>query len=141
MESRPWLTFSLDDTVYCLPVHQIREVTPWHRPEPVPSAPGIVEGIINLRGDIVTVVDGRALLGLAETEPGDDTRIMTLELPGETLGLTVDNVREIIDVDPAQIEPPPHAQPAILGTVQMDDMLVVALDTAYLSELSAGASE
>lgn len=138
MDTQPWLTFSLDDTVYCIPVSNIREVTPWLRPEPVPAAPAMVEGIINLRGDIVTVICGRRMLGLADIAADDETRIMTLELKREVIGLTVDRVREIIELNGSDIEPPPAPQPAILGTCQVGDILVVALDINYLSGLSEG---
>ena len=137
MDKEPWLTFSLEDTVYALPVKHIREVSPWARPEPVPAAPHMVEGIINSRGEIVTVVEARTMLGLESVEADDDTRIMTLELPGETIGLTVDKVREITQLAKEEIEPPHTPQAAILGTRQVDDILVVALDIGYISDLSA----
>jgi len=137
MDKEPWLTFSLEDTVYALPVKQIREVSPWHCPEPVPSSPEVVEGIINSRGEIVTVVNARRMLGLEAIEADDDTRIMTLELPGETIGLTVDRVREITQLDESEIEPPHTPQAAIKGTRQVDDVLVVALNINYISDLSS----
>ena len=137
MDKQPWLTFSLEDTLYALPVKDIREVSPWSRPEPVPAAPQMVEGIINSRGEIVTVVDARLLLGLPATDADEDSRTMTLELPGETIGLTVDRVGEIAQLDERDIEQPHTPQAAIPATVQVDDELVVALDISYLRELSA----
>lgn len=141
MDKQPWLTFSLDDTVYALPVKQIREVSPWHKPEPVPSSPEMVEGIINSRGEIVTVVCARTMLGLAPASRDDDTRIMTLELPGETVGLTVDRVREITEMADEEIEPVTTPQAAIYGTCQIGDILVVALDISYIGGLSAGGDK
>lgn len=141
MQTQPWLTFSLDETLYCIPVSHIREVSPWSRPEPVPAAPAIVEGIINQRGDIVTVISGRRLLALDEAQSDDDTRIMTLELGQEVIGMTVDRVREIIELKESDIEPPPTPQAVLQGTCQVGEELVVALDVNYLAGLSAGGDK
>lgn len=135
MNAQKWLTFRLDETCYCLPVRQVREVAHFQPPEPVPGAPAVVSGIINQRGDVVTVLDGRALLGLAAQEATDDSRIMTLELEHEVVGVVVDQVQEIIELDSAEIEPPPEAQRLILGTYQQGDSLLVALNPDQIGKL------
>lgn len=140
-QATPWLTFALEETLYCLPVARIREVVPWLKPEPVPAAPGVVEGVINLRGDIVTVVNGRLLLGLEEVPANGDSRILTLDLGRETLGLTVDSVSEIIELKASDIEPPPQALPALLGSCQVGTELVVALSMHFLRQLAQGGVE
>lgn len=134
MNVQKWLTFRLEETCYCLPVQQVREVSHFQPPEPVPGAPPAVAGIINQRGDVVTVLDGRALLGLAAQEATADSRIMTLELEHEMVGVVVDQVQEIIELNEADIEPPPQAQRLILGTYQQGDSLLVALNPQQIGK-------
>ncbi|MCA6059218.1 chemotaxis protein CheW [Thalassolituus sp. ST750PaO-4] len=135
MNAQKWLTFRLDETCYCLPVRQVREVAHFQPPEPVPGAPAVVSGIINQRGDVVTVLDGRALLGLAAQEATDDSRIMTLELEHEVVGMVIDQVQEIIELNESDIEPPAQTQALILGTYQQGEELLVALNADQLGKL------
>ncbi len=122
-----WLTFTMDDTTYCLPVDTVREVTLWNRPEPVPDAPPQAWGVINLRGDIVTVLDGQSLLGIPQKEPDDDTRVLTIEVDQEVIGFVVDSVHEIVLLDPAKVEAPVTPQAFMKGTCYHKNDLLVLL--------------
>ncbi|MGB7390348.1 chemotaxis protein CheW, partial [Marinomonas sp.] len=90
-----YLTFKLIDETYGINVLQIKEVLRYSEIAPVPGAPSYVLGIVNLRGNVVTVVDTRVRFGLPECTITDDTRIIIIEHDGEQIGLLVDAVQEV----------------------------------------------
>ena len=89
-----WVTFRLADEIYGINVMQVQEVLRMTEIAPVPGAPGCVIGIINLRGNVVTVVDARELFGLVRNDSTDQTRIMIVEINKLIVGLLVDSVAE-----------------------------------------------
>lgn len=99
----------------------------------VPHAPPFVEGVINLRGRIVPVIDLRKRFRLPERAHDKDTRIIVVELVDKVIGFMVDAVREVIRVDRATIEPPPELAVGIdahyiTGVAKLDDRLLILLD-------------
>ncbi|NWJ66276.1 chemotaxis protein CheW, partial [Vibrio parahaemolyticus] len=74
-----WVTFQLEEETYGINVMQVREVLRYTEIAPVPGAPDYVLGIINLRGNVVTVIDTRSRFGLMEGEVTDNTRIIVIE--------------------------------------------------------------
>lgn len=74
-----WVTFRLDDETYGINVMQVQEVLRYSEIAPVPGAPDYVLGIINLRGNVVTVIDTRQRFGLTSTDVTDNTRIVIIE--------------------------------------------------------------
>lgn len=126
-QSEQWVTFNLDTERYCVPVSQVKEIISWQDVEPVPGAPDIVEGIINLRGDIITVVNGRTLLKLPSKEADDETRIMTLEVEQESIGLVIDQVHEIVRFNADNIDPPAMENPLLFGTIKLNEHLLIVL--------------
>ena len=99
----------------------------------VPNAPSFVEGVINLRGRIVPVVDLRKRFGLAEREQDQHIRIIVVELIDKVVGFMVDAVREVIRVDRSVIEPPPDLAIGIdthyiKGVAKLDDRLLILLE-------------
>ena len=75
-----WVTFKLDSETYGINVMQVQEVLRHTEIAPVPGAPGYVLGIINLRGNVVTVIDTRARFGLPSADVTDHSRIVVLEI-------------------------------------------------------------
>ncbi len=126
-QSEQWVTFNLDTERYCVPVSQVKEIITWQDVEPVPGAPDIVEGIINLRGDIITVINGRSLLKLPTKEADDETRIMTLEVEQEFIGLVIDQVHEIVRFNADSIDPPAMENPLLFGTIKLQEHLLIVL--------------
>ncbi len=99
----------------------------------VPNAPAFVEGVINLRGRIVPIVDLRARFGLPPREQGKDTRIVVVELHEQVTGFMMDAVKEVIRVDQDVIEPPPELAIGVdteylKGVAKLDDRLLILLD-------------
>ncbi len=102
-----WLTFVLANEKYAIKVIQVQEVLRYTPIAPVPGAPNEVLGIINLRGNVVTVVDARRKFGMASCEKDDLTRIMMLDVKGYIIGVLVDTVTEVIDFKDSEIESTP----------------------------------
>ena len=97
-EHRQCVTFRLDDETYGINVMLVQEVLRVTDIAPVPGAPGYVVGIINLRGNVVTVIDTRMRFGLSPNEMNDSTRIVIIESEKQTVGIIVDSVSEVVDI-------------------------------------------
>ena len=102
-----WVTVRLADEIYGINVMQVQEVLRMTEIAPVPGAPGCVLGIINLRGNVVTVVDARELFGLVRNDSTDQTRIMIVEINKLIVGLLVDSVAEVINIQNSEIDSAP----------------------------------
>lgn len=103
-----WVTFRLAQETYGINVMQVREVLRHSEIAPVPGAPSYVIGIINLRGNVVTVVDTRERFSLPSTEISDSTRIVILETDAQVVGILVDAVAEVVYLRQSEIEPAPN---------------------------------
>ena len=90
------VTFRLKDETYGINVMQVQEVLRITEIAPVPGAPGYVLGIINLRGNVVTVIDTRTRFGLPTTELDDASRIVIIESEQQVVGILVDSVAEVV---------------------------------------------
>lgn len=106
--------FLLGEAHYGIPVRQVKEINQNFTITPVPGAPEYVRGAVNLRGQIVTVIDLRMRFDLEQSEIGDTTRNIVVSFGDEQVALLVDSVEDITAVDHALFQPPP----ANLGGVQ-----------------------
>ena len=103
-----WVTFFLDSEKYGIKVMQVQEVLRLTEIAPVPGAPHYVLGIINLRGNVVTVIDSRKRFGLSDQDPDDATRIVIIEAGDNVVGILVDSVAEVVDLRASEIETAPN---------------------------------
>mgnify|MGYP005997909089 FL=1 len=103
-----WVTFRLDNETYGINVMQVQEVLRYTEIAPVPGAPPYVLGIINLRGNVVTVIDTRLRLGLSQTETNDQSRIVIIETENQVVGILVDAVAEVVYLRQSEIETTPN---------------------------------
>ena len=103
-----YVTFRLAGETYGLNVMRIQEVLRYTEIAPVPGAPDYVLGIINLRGNVVTVIDTRRRFGLPDGEVTDSTRIVVLEADEQVIGILVDAVAEVIYIRQSEIESAPN---------------------------------
>ncbi|MBI5875338.1 MAG: purine-binding chemotaxis protein CheW [Deltaproteobacteria bacterium] len=104
---------------------------------PVPDTPEFVEGVVNLRGRIVPVIDMRRRVGIQSAERNRGNRILVLELAGKMVGLIVDSASDIIKISEDAIEPPPDIVSSVgaeyvTGVGKLMNGLVVLLDLARL---------
>ncbi|KEY90579.1 chemotaxis protein [Candidatus Photodesmus katoptron] len=102
-----WVTFRLEKETYGVNVMQVREVLRHTEIAPVPGAPSYVLGIINLRGNVVTVIDTRSRFGLMEGKITDNTRIIVIESKLQVVGILVDSVAEVVYLRSSEIDTTP----------------------------------
>jgi purine-binding chemotaxis protein CheW len=110
--SAQYLTFSLGDEVFAMDIRTVREIIQHASLTVVPLMPGFVRGVINLRGAVVPVIDLQLRFGRNTTTFGKKTCIIIFDASSENdkleLGLMVDAVSEVIDIETASIEPAPQ---------------------------------
>lgn len=99
--------FEVGGRVCALDVTQVREVVRWSAPTPLPDAPELIDGVLDLRGAIVPVVDLGRALGLNPVTPGLAARIAVVEVEGMVMGLAVQAALEVVPVDVARLEDAP----------------------------------
>jgi len=132
-----YLTFKLDQELFAVDIGKVREVLEFTTMTKVPRMPDFMRGVINLRGNVVPVVDMRLKLGLSKTEKTVDTCVVISEVAvdGErtVLGALVDSVQEVIDLDASSVAPPPHMgsrvdSAVIRGMGKREDQFIMILD-------------
>ncbi len=128
-----WVTFRLENEKYGINVMQVQEVLRVSEIAPVPGAPDYVLGIINLRGNVVTVIDTRKRFGLIPKEMDDSTRIVIIESDDQVVGILVDSVAEVVDLRVSEMEAAPNvgteeSAKFIQGVASHDNELVILVD-------------
>ncbi len=132
-----YLTFFLDGEIFALNISTVREVLDFTSVTKVPQAPDYMRGVINLRGRVVPVMDLRSAFGMQATAATVNSCIIITEIVHEgdpiILGAMADSVQEVLDLEPDQIEPPPHIgthirSDFILGLGKHGDQFVMLLD-------------
>ena len=103
----------------------------------VPRSPDFVEGVINLRGRVIPVLDLRKRFGLPDAEDTSATRIIVVEVEGVTVGLKVDGVSEVLRINADTVEPPPALvtnieSDYIKGVGKLDNRLLILLDVSKI---------
>lgn len=128
------LVFRMGDEEYAVDILQARGIE--HLDQGitrVPKAPAFVEGVINLRGEVVPIVDLRKRFGLATRGIGYDTRLIIVEVNGELVGMIVDAIIEVLRVPSSAIENAPEIARGVdaqylAGVAKMEERLVVLLN-------------
>ena len=124
--------FRLAKEEYGLPITKVQEINRLVPITKLPQTPSFMEGIINLRGRIIPVVDLRKRFQVSAAEYNDDTRIIIVEVSGQTVGIIVDAVNEVVRLNSDSIEPPPPAfvldARYIQGVGKLDGRLLILLD-------------
>ncbi len=103
-----WVTFKLENETYGINVMQVQEVLRYTEIAPVPGAPSYVLGIINLRGNVVTVINTSSRFGLESAEISDSTRIVIIEADKQVIGILVDSVAEVVYLRASEIDDAPN---------------------------------
>jgi purine-binding chemotaxis protein CheW len=134
----------LGKTLFGVPITHILEIVGAARPRPVPLAPGYVGGLVHYRGDVLTTVSLRHLLGLPAKEGSQD--VLVLESGGACFGLLVDSVGEVLTVSAEDYEPNPsildeRRRHLLAGAYKLSDGLLVMLDPDRLDPMRLGAGQ
>ncbi|MBI5015731.1 MAG: chemotaxis protein CheW [Deltaproteobacteria bacterium] len=136
-ETSQYLTFTLDRELFALPIAKVREVLEFTAVTKVPRTPNFMRGVLNLRGNVVPVVDLRLKFGMSCTERTIDSCVVITEvaIDGEmtVLGALADAVQEVLELEPEQIDPPPRIGTRldtafIQGMGKHDDQFLILLD-------------
>lgn len=127
------VTFTLGNEEYAVDILKVQEINRMKEITRVPNSPPYVEGVINLRGKVIPVVNLRKKFGLSDRENDEQSRIMIMDIQGITMGLVVDSVSEVLRVPSGIVEPtPPMASNIstefIKGIAKLEDRLIILLD-------------
>lgn len=127
------VSFVIENEEFGIDILTVQEIIRHVEITRVPNAPSFVEGVINLRGHIVPVVDLRKRFGLPRRAPDKNTRIVVVELDNRVVGFVLDAVKEVTRVERSVIEPAPELTLSIdtqyiKGVAKLEDRLLILLD-------------
>lgn len=131
------VTFRLGQEEFSLDILKVQEIIRHMELTRVPRTPDFVEGVINLRGRVIPVLDLRKRFGLPDAEDTSATRIIVVEVGGVTVGLKVDGVSEVLRINADTVEPPPALVTSIesdyiKGVGKLDNRLLILLDVSKI---------
>ena len=136
------VTFLLKDEEFGFDIMSVQEIIRLPKMAKVPRTPAYVDGIANLRGVVLPVIDMRTRFGMERAEETDRTRVLVVDIDGVKTGLRVDRVKQVTSVLRSEIEPPPAAirgtsSDYLEGVVKLDkgQRIVMALNAAHVCEI------
>jgi purine-binding chemotaxis protein CheW len=132
-DANQFLTFSLGDEEYGVDILKVQEIKGYVPATRIPNAPPDVNGVLNLRGTIVPIVDLRCKFNLEAVEYDQFTCIVVLVVQNRVIGMIVDSVSEVMNIPPADIQPPPDFgnnvdANMLRGMGKVGDKLIILLD-------------
>jgi purine-binding chemotaxis protein CheW len=131
------ITFKVGKEEFSVSILRVQEIIRLTEITSVPNSPAFVEGVINLRGKVIPVIDSRKRFGLPQAERTDASRVIVVDSDGKVVGLIVDSVTEVIQLKRSTVEPPPDIvggvdSDYIDGVGKYDNRLVILLNLAKL---------
>ena len=132
-EEKQMIIFDIGNEKFGIKITRIDEIIRMKEITELPDSSEYFAGIVNRRGDIVSVVDLRKRFGLDEITETDNTRIIVIDFQGNDVGLIVDGVSEVLHIDEADIDDPPQSMVGIKddylqGIVKVDEDIVIILE-------------
>ena len=127
------INFTVGGDEYAVEIQKVREVITFREITQLPKAPSFVKGIINLRGEVIPVIDLREKFGLAHEGYSALTNVVIVEIGRKAVGVVVDNVRHVIRVAPSDLAPSPPfigglSGSYVVGVAKLGERLIVVLD-------------
>lgn len=131
------VTFQVGGEEFGLDVFAVHEILRWQAVTPVPRAPAFVEGVLDVRGAVVPVVDLRRRFEVPDVAYTDETRIVLVDFSGERMGLVVDSVTEVLRAPETSVSAPPAyirglAAEFMRGIVRHEGRLIILMDLARI---------
>ncbi|HEY3315504.1 MAG TPA: chemotaxis protein CheW [Bacillota bacterium] len=128
-----YVVFQLGGEAYGVDINKVQDINPMTKITQVPRAPEFVEGIINLRGRVIPVIDLRKRFGLPPQDHTRSTVIVVVEVEGNTIGVIVDAVSEVLPIPRGVVEPPSPFIAGVdsdylRGVAKLEDRLIILLD-------------
>jgi len=145
-ETKQLISFTVGSEEYGLELLRVKEVIRMRQITWLPKAPACVKGIINLRGDVIPIVDLRERFGLQQQQQTANTRVIVVEVNGKPVGMVVDSASQVVRVPADQFDPPPtvmgeRSQDFITAVGKTGDRLIIMIDaekilsTAEMSQI------
>jgi len=127
------VSFNIGNEEFGVDIHFVHEINRMLQITKVPNSPAFVDGVINLRGRVIPVIDLRAKLGLDRKEHDKNTRIIVVEVTGKTVGFIVDAVKEVLRIPKNITEAPPDLVSGvnseyIMAVGKLEDRLITLID-------------
>ena len=132
MEQLQFVGYRIGNQNFAIEIHRLYEVLSYSPVTPMPGAPLSLEGMIDLRGELVPVIDLRKKLGEHECRNEMQTRILILRIFQQKLGFIVDSADQVYTVPVQEILPPPESSPWILAVIKQQNELMMVLDLEKL---------
>ncbi len=131
------VSFKLGSEEYGVDIAQVQEINRMVAVTHVPRAPQFMEGVINLRGQLIPIIDLRTRFGMSRAEHTKNTRIVVTEIGAKRVGMVVDSVSEVLRLPVEQVEPAPEMLTGadteyIRGVGKIEDRLIILLDLARI---------
>ena len=135
-----YVTFKIGKEYYGLPIENVLSIEKPSKTTRIPNAPDYVIGLINLRGDVIPVVDLRTKLGMEKKQVDKDSRIIIIKEKEMVVGLMVDSSKDVLDIDEENVDKPPTDESNtiidyISGIGKKDERLIFILNSLKLLDL------
>jgi len=135
------VSFNIGTEEFGVDILKVQEINRMVEITKVPQAPHYVEGVINLRGKVIPIVDLRKRFSLELKEHDKNTRIVVVDIGGNIMGMIVDSVSEVLRLPANTIEPPPEIVTGInseyiKGVAKLDDRLLIFLDLSKVIDVT-----
>lgn len=139
------VSFNIGSEEFGVDILRVQEINRMVEITKVPQAPHYVEGVINLRGKVIPIVDLRKRFNLELKEYDKNTRIVVVDIGGNIMGMVVDSVSEVLRLPSSTIEPPPEIVTGINseyinGVAKLEDRLLIFLDLSKVIDVSEMSS-
>ena len=135
-KTRQYVCFILGEEEFGIEIEKVYEVIRYPEVTALPQMPEFIEGIINLRGKVISVMNLRKIFNLAEVQNNQEQKIMVIEINQKVYGAIVDNVAEVLDIESKQIQPPPNLGKLntdfLNGIANMNERLLLLLNIESL---------
>jgi purine-binding chemotaxis protein CheW len=134
------VTFNISNEEFGIDILKVQEIIRTMEITKVPRAPDFVEGVINLRGKVIPIIDLRKKFSMESRTHDKQTRIVVVELQGMIVGFVVDGVSEVLRIQSSTVEPPPAVVSGIgseyiSGVGKLEDRLLILIDLEKLLSL------
>ncbi len=146
-DARQVIVLGIEMERYGIDIHDVAEVLPQVRITPLPGAPAVFAGVINVHGEIRPVMDLRRLLGMDAVRNGDPARVIVLRCNGRQMGLQIDSVEQIRRIDPIELESTGGGEAGIAGhgtsqyiKASTRDLLMLLNTEALFAQLDTGGT-
>lgn len=135
--NQEFLTFTLGDENYALDILTVKEIRGYESVTKIANAPSFIKGVINLRGDIVPIIDLRIKFNVGEAIYNEFTIVIVLHIHNRIVGIVVDGVSDVVNINGEQLRPPPDFGVAfdsryLLGLATINDEMIILVDISEL---------